>query len=185
MNHCFWADKMQYDWESAHFWKECIFSILGWPQLFFLSSCSRNSVVHKAPLPPSLPSVPSTVPMGRPNLTPRKDKKELTCAHHPGCLESKSQSHTSGLNRESKIRIPTLEDKIRLHKTTVRRVKVLTQLLLLWLNRCPYTVHLSQDLFPSRDVSPLGYKAIDQLFSVRKLQSSVCSYLMIERKGTF
>lgn len=69
--------------------------------------------------------------MGGANLTLRKDKKQLMCAHHPGCLEAKSQSHTSGLNRESETHIPTLEDKILSHETMVRRVKVLMQLLLL------------------------------------------------------
>lgn len=44
------------------------------PVLSF-SSCSRKSVVHKAPLLPSLPSVPRAIPMGRANFTPRKDKK--------------------------------------------------------------------------------------------------------------
>lgn len=165
--------------------KNAYFKFWDDPSSFFSISCGRKSVVHKAPLPPSLPSVPSTIPMGTANLTPREDKKQLTCDHHPGCLEANNHSYTSGLSKELEAHILTLEDKILSHKTMVRRVKVLMQLLLLRLNRCPYTDHLSQDLFPSRDVSPLGYKAIDQPSPARKLQSSVCSYLMIERKGTF
>lgn len=107
------------------------------------------------------------------------------CAQHPGCLEEKSQSHMSALNRESETHTSNFEDETLSHKIMVRRFQVLTQLPLFWLNKCPYTDHLSQDFFPSREVSPLGYKAIDQPFPVRKLQSSVCSYLMIERKETF
>lgn len=39
------------------------------------------------------------------------EKKQLMCAQHPGCLEAKSQSHVSALNRESDTYIKLLRTK--------------------------------------------------------------------------
>lgn len=153
---------------------------MGWSQVF--SSCSRKSVIHKVLFLLLCLQFPVLL-----QQTEQMSLREKTVNVCSASWVLGGKEPVTRISSEQGVRhiYQTFEDKTFSHKIMVRRFQVLTQLPLLWLNKCPYTDDLSRDFFPSREVSPLGYKAVDQPFPVRKLQSSVCSYLMIERKGTF